>query len=260
MTHDFRLYAHRGSSAELPENTLPAFQRAVDLGVDALEMDVHMTRDGHPLVAHDPTAQRMAGNPAAWRDLDLATAQALDVGRGFVAPDGSRPHRGKGFRAPSLDEVLSEFRSLRINVDIKQWTPPMVSPLLRLIRRHKAEDRVTLASFRMRTLVAVRSRGYGGETALGQAEVLGLLALPSAVIRSLPFVGVAAQVPVAAGLLRFDRPAFLAKCHSLGMRVDYWTVDDPAEARRLIDLGADGIMTDDPARMTAALRGGKPPV
>ena len=72
MHHDFRLYAHRGCPAELPENTLPAFQRAVELGVDALEMDVHLTRDGHPLVSHDPDAARMGGRPAAWRDLESA--------------------------------------------------------------------------------------------------------------------------------------------------------------------------------------------
>lgn len=254
MKHAFRLYAHRGCSAELPENTLPAFQRAVELGVDALELDVHLTRDGHPLVSHDPGAERMTGKRAQWRDLDLATAQRLDVGRGFVAADGSRPHAGKGIYAPSLAEVLTTFPSMRLNVDVKQWEPPMVSPLLALLRKHRAEDRVTLASFQVRTLLGIRRRGYGGETALAQAEVVALLTLPIAVIKNLPLVGVAAQIPVAAGPFRLDRPAFLAKCHALGMRVDYWTVDDPAEARRLIGLGADGIMTDDPARMTAALR------
>ena len=88
---------------------------------------------------------------------------------------------------------------------------------------------------------------------MAQAEVAGLLALPRRLIRSLPFVGTAAQVPLAAGPLRFDTPRFLARCHDLGLRVDYWTVDDPDEARRLIALGADGIMTDDAARMVAGL-------
>ncbi|MBK9036651.1 MAG: glycerophosphodiester phosphodiesterase [Myxococcales bacterium] len=254
MAHDFRLYAHRGCPAELPENTLPAFQRAVDLGVDALELDVHLTRDGHPLVSHDPDAQRMSGRAARWTDLDLREAQALDVGHGFVAADGSRPHADRGFRAPTLDELLATFPTVRLNVDVKQWLPPMVRPLLALLRQRKAEDRVTLASFRARTLIAVRRGGYGGETALAQTEVAALLALPRRVIRALPFVGSAAQVPLRAGPVRFDRRGFIDRCHQLGLRVDFWTVDDPAEARRLIALGADGVMTDDPARMTAALR------
>ncbi|HVK78453.1 MAG TPA: glycerophosphodiester phosphodiesterase family protein [Kofleriaceae bacterium] len=254
MAHDFRLYAHRGASAELPENTLPAFRRALEIGVDALEMDVHLTRDGHPIVSHDPDAHRMGGVAAAWRDLDLAEAQRIDLGQGFVDEGGGRPHAGKGIRAPSFEEVLVELPGVRINVDIKQWQPPMVRELLRLIRRLKAEDRVTLASFQVRTLLAVRRRGYGGETALARAEVAGLLALPISAISLLPFVGDAAQVPVRAGPVVLARPGFLAKCHQLGMRVDFWTINDPAEARRLVALGADGIMTDDPARLAPALR------
>lgn len=253
MSRPFRLYAHRGASAELPENTLPAFQRALEYGVDALELDVHLTRDGHPLVSHDPDGGRMAGDPRPWRELDLAEARRLDVGRGFVGADGGRPHAGKGFRAPSLEELLVELPGVRLNIDVKQARPPMVKPLLALLRRCKAEDRVTLASFQQRTLLAIRRRGYGGETALGQPEVLALLGLPAAVIERMPFVGNAAQIPVAAGPVRLDRRSFIDKCHRLGIRVDYWTINDPAEARRLITLGADGIMTDDPARMAPAL-------
>jgi glycerophosphoryl diester phosphodiesterase len=231
VSHDFRLYAHRGCPAELPENTLPAFQRAVELGVDALEMDVHLTRDGHPIVSHDANARRMTGQPRAWNQLDLSAAQQLDVGYGFVAADGTRPFVGRGFQAPSLEAVLTTFTAIRINVDIKQWQPAMVSPLLALIRRCKAEERVTLASFRVRTLLSVRRRGYGGETALGQREVAALWALPARVFEVLPFVGTAAQVPLRVGPIRLDRPEFIERCHRLGMRVDYWTVDDPATDR-----------------------------
>ena len=255
MERPFRLYAHRGASAELPENTLPSFRRALEYGVDALELDVHLTRDGHPIVSHDPTAERMAGVPRAWRDLELAETRRLDVGRGFIAADGSRPHAGKGIHAPSLEELLIELPGVRLNIDVKQAEPPMVKPLLALLRRCKAEDRVTLASFQTRTLLAIRRRGYGGETACGQPEVLAMLALPAAVIERMPFVGNAVQIPVSAGPVRLDRRAFIDKCHHLGLRVDYWTINDPAEARRLIALGADGIMTDDPARLAPALRG-----
>jgi glycerophosphoryl diester phosphodiesterase len=254
VKHSFRLYAHRGASAELPENTLPAFRRALEIGVDALEMDVHLTRDGHPIVSHDPTARRMGGVDVRWCDLDLADARKIDLGKGFIAPDGARPHAGKGFSAPSFEEVLHELPGVRLNVDIKQWRPPMVKPLLRVIRAARAEDRVTLASFRTRTLLAVRQRGYGGETALAQNEVAALCALPIRAIEALPFVGDCAQVPVKVGPLTLGSAWFIRKCHQVGMRVDFWTVDDPALAKRLIALGADGIMTDDPARMAPALR------
>lgn len=243
--HARRLYAHRGASAERPENTMPAFERAVELGVDVLEMDVHVTRDDHLIVSHDPDGRRMAATPLAWADLDLVDAQRLDVGWGFVAPDGTRPFAGQGIVVPTFAEVLDAFPRTRINVDIKGTRA--VSAMLALVAEKQATERVTIASFQTGTAIEVRRKGYAGETVLSQYEVVTLLGLPSVLWRALPYTGGAAQVPVAMGAIRFDRPAFLAKCHSLGLRVDYWVVDDPVEAKRLLDLGADGIMTNDPA-------------
>jgi len=121
--------------------------------------------------------------------------------------------------------------------------------MLELIRRQRAEERVTLASFQLRTLINVRRRGYAGETGLSQSEIGSLLALPAMLWRQLPFTGTAAQVPTHKGPIRFDRATFIAKCHSLGLRVDFWVIDDRDEAERLLALGADGIMTNDPATL-----------
>jgi glycerophosphoryl diester phosphodiesterase len=222
-----------------------AFERAVELGVDALELDVHITRDDVLIVAHDDTCDRTTGAQGSWAELELAAVQRLDAGWGFVAADGTRPFAGQGVRAPRFEEVLTAFPQVHINVDIKG--DRSVAAMLELVRRHHADDRVTIASFQLRTLVQVRRNGYAGETALSQTEVATLAALPGLAWRQLPFTGTAAQVPVRAGPLRFDRPAFIAKCHSVGLRVDFWVIDDAAEARRLLDLGADGIMTNDPA-------------
>jgi glycerophosphoryl diester phosphodiesterase len=243
--HPRRLYAHRGASAECPENTLPAFQRAVDIGVDALEMDVHVTRDAHLVVVHDDTCMRTTGARMAWADLDLADAQRLDAGWGFIARDGSRPFAGHGIGVPTFEEVLVTYPRVHVNVDIKG--DRAVELMLALLERLGAAERVTVASFQLRTLVEVRRRGYAGETALSQAEVASLLSLPGLVWRQLPWTGDAAQVPTKQGPLRFDRAPFIAKCHSVGLRVDFWVVDDRAEAARLLELGADGIMTNDPA-------------
>jgi glycerophosphoryl diester phosphodiesterase len=240
-----RLYAHRGASAERPENTMPAFERAIEVGVDALELDVHLTRDDHFVVVHDETAQRTTGARGAWRELDLEQALRFDAGWGFIAADGTRPFAGKGIQLPRFEDVLHAFPDVRMNVDIKG--DDSVVRMLELLRRHGAEERVTLASFQTSTAISVRRKGYGGETALSQGEVASLLALPALAWRQLPFTGMAAQVPTHQGRLRLDRPAFIAKCHSLGLRVDFWTIDDPAEAARLLELGADGIMTNDPA-------------
>jgi len=246
--HARRLYAHRGASAERPENTLPAFERAVELGVDGLETDVQVTRDGVPIIAHDDTALRMAAVPAAWANLDLAEARRLDLGWGFVAADGSRPFAGQGIGVTTFEELLDAFPDIRINVDIK-GDPRAVDVMLELIERKRAIERVTVASFQTTIAIAVRRRGYRGETALSQGEVISLLGMPALLWKQLPWTGNAAQIPVAQGAIRFDRTPFIAKCHMLGLRVDYWVVDDREEAARLLELGADGIMTNDPAAL-----------
>lgn len=246
--HERRLYAHRGASAERPENTMAAFERAVELGVDGLEMDVHVTRDGHVIVVHDDTARRMTAAAAPWTALDLADVRGLDAGWGFVAPDGTRPFAGCGIRVPTLEQVIDAFPRVRLNVDIKRGARTLAATL-ELVRGMKAEDRVTLASFHLGTLVGLRRRGYGGETGLSRGEIASLLSMPALLWRQLPFTGTAAQVPIGQGAIRFDRAPFIAKCHSLGLRVDFWTIDDPATAERLLALGADGIMTNDPAAL-----------
>jgi glycerophosphoryl diester phosphodiesterase len=245
--HPRRLYAHRGASAERPENTLVAFQRAMEIGVDSLELDVHLTRDGVFVVTHDEDALRMCGSPLRWADLDLVDAQRLDAGWGVLAADGSRPFAGKGIHVPTFESILIEFPRVHVNVDIKGEAS--AKAMLDLVRRLKAEERVTIASFNTATMVAVRRRGYGGETGLSQGEVATLLAMPALLWRQLPFTGTAAQVPTKQGPVRFDRATFIAKCHSLGLRVDFWTIDDTADAERLLGLGADGIITNDPAAM-----------
>lgn len=236
---------------------MPSFRLALEVGADALETDVHLTADGHVVVSHDDTGARMAGIPRAIRDSTLAEVQSWDVGRGFVTPEGERPFAGCGYRIPCFEELLVEFRGIRINVDVKPRDPAILGPLLTLIRRHRAEEWVRLASFSSRTTTAIRRLGYEGETSLGREEVIALLVLPGAAYRRLPrpLRGDAAQVPTSFHGFALSRPWFLARCRSAGLRVDFFTVNDPAEANRLVALGVDGIMTDDPRRIAPVLRG-----
>lgn len=249
-----RLYAHRGAAVELPENTMAAFVRALEYGVDALEMDVHVTADGHVVVSHDPSGKRMCGIDAHIRDHTLEDVQSWDAGRNFTSEDGSRPFAGDGYCIPTFEQVLTELGDVIINADLKQTRPSMVDAFVALVRRHKACDRVIAASFDLRTTMAIRRAGYEGQTALPRAEVLALLAMPRALFQRLPWRGHAVQIPPRVGPLDLASPSFIAKCHALDLRVDYWTINDPAEARRLLEAGADGIMTDDPARLVPVFR------
>jgi len=256
--HDRRIYAHRGASASLPENTLPAFARALEVGADALETDAHLTRDGAVILHHDATAQRMAGVAAAWREVDLATARQWNVGAGFVDPAG-RPLRER-FTITTLAEALAAFPHARFNLDLKAHAPAMVTATLAAIAAARAQDRVTLASFDWQTLRQVRRAGFAGETALALPEVALAKLLPRALLRrtgplaqAVP-LPLAAQIPRHSGGLPIATPGFISKCHDLGMRVDIWTVNEAREAAALFALGVDGIMTDAPETLIPALR------
>lgn len=244
-----RLYAHRGAAAELPESTLPSFRRALVVGATALEMDVHLTRDAHVVVAHDPSGFRMARVPRKIRDSTLEEVRAWDVGRGFTDRGALS---GAVFTMPTLEQVLVEFPGIPINVDAKH--PDVAAPLVGLVRRLRRQEDVLLTSFDGGTLQKMRRLGYEGPTGLGRSEVTRLVLLPSALQRVRPLKGQAAQIPLRSGPFALDRPALIAKCHALGLLVHYWTINDPDEAARLLGLGADGIMTDDPARIAPVFR------
>jgi glycerophosphoryl diester phosphodiesterase len=253
-----RVYAHRGARLELPENTMPAFRRALEVGADALELDCHMTRDGVVVVAHDETGSRTANVAREIRACSFEDVRSWDVGWGFsdrAAPMSStRPFAAKGFRIPALSELLEELPHARLNIDAKQEEPDMVPALLRTIRRHGAEERVHLASFSSKNLGKIRARGYRGGVSLGPREVMLLRLAPRAALRLGALGGTRAQIPRHHGPIRLDAARFIAKAHALGVAVDYWTINDADEARLLVERGADGIVTDDPRGMVAALR------
>lgn len=240
------LYAHRGARLEQPENSLEAFALALELGADALEIDVHMTRDGQPVVAHDASGLRMAGITTAIRDCTLAEVKRWDIAYGFAAKERARP-----VRMPTLEETLQAFPLAALNVDVKQAVPDMLEPLLAVIARHAADARVLLTSFSSTTTRRLRQLGYEGPTGLGRAEAVRAVFAPRALLERWRLAGRRLQLPVRQGPLRLDRPALIQKLHRLEIAVDYWVVNELRSAERLLELGADGIVTDDPRALAA---------
>lgn len=243
---EIRLYAHRGHSARMPENTLAAFRSALAEGADALELDVHRTADGHFVVSHDRTGMRVAG--VAER-IEGSTLD--DVRRWRVHGPRADDVRPEG--VPTLTEVLEAFPGTPMSVDLKPRRRGDVPYLLELIRRHQAEPRVTLASFHEPIVRRMRRLGYAGPTTLTHSEVVAVRLLPAALAR-LWVRGQAAQVPVRGGGVRLDTRRFIRRCRTLGLRVDYWVVNDPHAAHRLLERGATGLMTDDPVRLAPVVR------
>jgi glycerophosphoryl diester phosphodiesterase len=241
-----RLYAHRGAAAEQPENTIGSFERAVSYGVHGLEMDVHMSSDDVIVVSHDPDGQRMCGRPKAIKQCTYAELKTWDAGWGFVSPQRERPFAECGFQIPRFAEVLDGFPDHIINVDLKQNYPSMVAKVMKIVREAGAEDRVILASFSQATLLHVRGCGYPGMTAMAAVDLASALFLPRWLVGRMPLRGRAAQIPTRHGFYSLATEANISRLHALGVRVDFWTINEPQEARRLLAMGADGIMTDDP--------------
>jgi glycerophosphoryl diester phosphodiesterase len=246
-SHELRFYGHRGACIERPENTMPSFRRALELGVDVIETDVHATRDGHIVVSHDDDGMRAAGVRRWIRDCTLAEVQSWDAAATFADAHGQQTYLGHGLHIPTLAEVLEAFPDTRFNIDIKQPAPSIVGDVVALLRSHRAEQRTTLASFSDETMGEVLASDFGGQTVLARNEVVAVALLPPRLLRRRRLAGRAIQLPLRAGPLEFSSRSFIERCHRLGLRVDFWTVNDPDVAGTLLGRGADGIMTDDPA-------------
>lgn len=240
------IYAHRGASLELPENTLEAFERGLALGATAIETDGHMTRDGRIVLAHDPSGQRMAAVAALIRESSLSDVRRWDVGSTFRDREGARASRP--YRIPTLEEALEAFPRAFFNIDAK--APEMVPNMVRLVLRAGAEGRVRIASFHASTLKRARTLGWEGALGLGGGDLVRAMLVPGRLLRSLGLRGDAAQVPERAYGVRFASSRTIARLHELGLRVDFWTIDDPSRARELARMGADGIVTNDPRAVT----------
>ncbi len=229
-------FAHRGGAAcsddtaTQIENTLAAFERAVELGYRYVETDVHATADGVPVMIHDARLERLTGRPGRVAAMTWADLSALRVGGAAMIP--------------RLEEVLDGWPQVRFNIDVKADSG--VEPAVSAIRRVNCLDRVLLASFSDARLVRLRAAaGPAAASSLGIRGVtrLRLASLAGRAVRLAPGV-VAAQVPVRYSGLRVVDRRFVRYAHQLGLQVHVWTIDDPAEIGALLDLGVDGIMTD----------------
>lgn len=242
-----RLFAHRGASRWFPENTLPAFQDAWDAGSRYFELDVWATEDNHLVCHHDQSALRTCGQDQQISAITLAACRQLDAGHGFTAPDHTHPCRGQGITIPTLAEVLTNFPEAMLTVEVKQQTPPVGALLAALLRDTNSADRVLLASLNHPALAALRQTCPGLPTSFSFPEVeefYGMLARGRR--RDYHPPGAALQIPMVYKGMQLIYPAALAAAHALGLEVHVWTVNDAREMDDLLDLGVDGIMSDDP--------------
>lgn len=238
------LLAHRGASKYAPENTLPAFELALEQGADGVELDAKLSADGQVMVIHDATVDRTTGGHGRVSQLTLAEMKALDAGALFE-------ERFRGTRIPTLDEVFTAIGSRAfINVELTNYASPadrLVEKVCALVKAHGLQDRILFSSFLGINLNRARR--------LLPEVPRGLLALPGwkgAWARSFGFMF--GEFEALHPHLSDASARQVSRVHQLKRRIIVWTVNSEAEIERLKNWGVDGFITDDPLT-TARLLG-----
>ena len=229
-------FAHRGGASEHPENTLAAFEHAVRLGYRYLETDAHVTVDGVLVAFHDDVLDRVTDRRGVIAQLPWEAVRQARLGTEGI---------------PLMEELLTTWPDVRVNVDLKH--DASVAPMVDVIERTRAHDRVCVASFSGKRLDQFRRLTAGRVcTALGPGDITRLRAGGFRVPCG-RFAGACAQVPVRHGRVLVVDRWFVQGAHRRDLPVHVWTIDDPVEMERLLDLGVDGIMTDRPTVLKEVL-------
>lgn len=233
----FAAFAHRGGNTEWPENTMEAFQDAIDLGYDYIETDVHASSDGVLYTFHDATLMARTGMHGT---IGERTADEVDQ----ILVDGRAA-------IPRLDEVLSSWPELRLNIETK--TDDSVLPLIDAVRAHQAIDRVCIGSFVDRRIKRCR-RDLGPDlcTSMGRIEATRLYFAARGLADAAGLEAACAQLPYR-WRLSVTTPRLVEFAHEHGIDVHVWTVNDPADMRALLDMDVDGLMSDDPRTLRREL-------
>ncbi len=246
-----RLFAHRGASLKAPENTLPAFCLAEGWGVPYLELDVRSSRDGQIVVIHDDTLERTTNGRGKVGAHTLDELKKLDAGYHFSSSGGSSfPFRGKGVCVPTLEEVLQACPRAKVVIEIKQAEPPIEERVLDIVGRCGRQADVLLASAHDRVLKRVRGLAPQIATSFAAGEVGEFIErVYAAGIDGYTPPAPALQIPPEHQGLPLVTPETIRAAHALGVEVHVWTINDPQEMWRLLELGVDGMMSDDPEKL-----------
>lgn len=228
-----KILAHRGSTeGGAVENTLEAFRFALDSGLKYLETDVQVTKDGVAVLFHDDDLKRVAGDKRLVSEFTLSELQAIRIG------DNSR--------IPSLTEALARFPEAKWNIDIK--ADDAVVPVVKAIRQASAANNVLVSSFSKRRRLSAVAGLQGVATSSDALTLLQIWVLygfkANKALKQVLSKLDAIQIPLHYGPIRFDTKDFVNKITSLGVEVHYWTINDFEQAKRLVALGAKGIVTD----------------
>jgi glycerophosphoryl diester phosphodiesterase len=252
----FRRIAHRGASGELPENTLLAIQAAVEnYRVDMVEIDLRLTRDGIPVLLHDPTLERTTDGRGPVSDRSLSELKKLDAGFWFdPAGNETFPFRGKGVVIPALEEVLLRFPETAFCLEIKEREGEIVRKVLETARKVSRKGNLLIGSSYGKIARALRQTAPASfEILLSREDLIWAHLLFRIGLRKFKPPSLYASIPTIWHGIRLDDPRWIEFLHRSGVRVFYWTENEASRMEELLNRGADGIVTDYPDRLNQLL-------
>jgi glycerophosphoryl diester phosphodiesterase len=241
-----RVYAHRGGCALGPENTVAAFDLGLAAGADGLELDVHASADGVPVVIHDATLDRTTGASGPVSSKTVAELARVDAGCRFADGAGRRPFEGRGIGVPTLAEVLARYRAVPIIIELKVDTAVFGRRVAQVVMEAEAAQRVCLAGFGVESARGARTAVPAAPASACHTEVRWALYRSWVGWPVRPVAYSAYQVPEHAGRLRVVSPRFVRHAHRAGLAVEVWTVDEADDMQRLLSWGVDGLISNRP--------------
>jgi glycerophosphoryl diester phosphodiesterase len=237
--------AHRGGSKLRPENTLAAFDRALDLGVDAMECDVHLSRDGEVVVIHDATLERTTNARGPVGALTADELFNVDAAFHFAEAEGF-PYRACGIGVPRLRDVLTRYPGTPFVVEVKGQDPTVALRTLAVIAEVGATSRVILGGFSHTVLDAARRQAPELVTSASRQEAQAALRRSYFLLAPRRTGFRLFQMPFRLRGRQMFRRSFVRVARRAGVPVQAWIVDDAVDMRRLIEWGVTGIISDRP--------------
>lgn len=240
------VFAHRGGCALGPENTLAAFELGLAAGADGIELDVHLSADGIPVVHHDDTLDRTTSGTGAIAAFTAAELARVDAGCRFPGGSGEFPFRNQGVGIPTLAQVLRRHQDVRVIIEMKVDSRKMGEAVAREVRKAGAVERVCAAGYGTRSIGAARAAlpAMASSGCFGEVRMAVYRAWVRWPVKRVAYGGY--QVPECAGTHRIVSPRFVRYSHDANLKVQVWTVDDEADMRRLLGWGVDGLISNRP--------------
>lgn len=241
---------HRGDRAFAPENTIESLLQAVAKGVDAVEFDLHLSKDGVPVLMHDATLDRTTSGTGKVRDQTVAQLKHHNAGARQTSDGGAtHPWTDRGVRIPTLEEALGALPpALPLIIEMK--TVEVAAPALAVLQRTQALGRVLIGSFLQEALIPFATAGVPISAAPPTLARLYVPALLGAATGPRPFQALC--IPRYHRVLPLPVRGFATMMRAAGGATHVWTVNDPAVARRLWARGVNGIISDDPGAILRA--------